>query len=321
MKTAPHGDLRLVLGFSPGSLSDHIARIIKAPLSAELGRPVHIELRPGENGVRAAREVAAAEPDGNTLFLATLGTHALAPSLAGKAPYDPLADFACVTLITKSPLLLACHPAVGARSVSELIDHAKSCDPALTYATSAIGGAPHLAAELFQAMTGIAMRHVRYDETERLYSDLEAGAVALSFNNLISMLPRCRLGALRALAVSSVERSAIAPDIPTIAECGVPGYEVTNWVGVVAPWATPANCIDELSCAVTAVVQSDTVKAALARAGAMSYGGAPQEFATFMAAEVERWRPVVERFRHADEAGLRRGADGASVVEISRSRA
>ncbi|HXD51489.1 MAG TPA: tripartite tricarboxylate transporter substrate-binding protein, partial [Burkholderiales bacterium] len=199
----------------------------------------------------------------------------------------------------KSPLLLACHPAIDATSIPELIDLAKSCNPALTYATSAIGGAPHLAAEMFQTMAGIAMRHVRYDETQRLYSDLEAGRVALSFNNLISMLPRCRRGMLRALGVSSAERSAVAPEIPTIAESGVPGYEVTNWVGIVAPRATPGKCVAELSHAATAAVRSDAVNAALLAAGVTPCGGAPEMFASFMATEVERWREIASRL-HAD---------------------
>lgn len=292
MKTEPRESLRLILGFSAGSLSDHIARIVSGALSAALDKHVDIELRPGINGVRAACDVAACEPDGKTLFLATLGTHAIAPNLGNSAPYDPLRDFACVSLIAKSPLLLACHPAIAVSSIAELIDLAKSCNPALTYATSAIGGAPHLAAEMFQAMTGIAMRHVRYDETQRLYADLEAGAVSLSFNNINSMLPRCRRGVLRALAVSSAERSAVAPEIPTIAESGVPGYEVTNWVGIVAPRATPKHCRDELSNAITTAVRSDAVRTALLAQGITPCGGTPQLFASFMASEVERWRAI-----------------------------
>ncbi|HEV2008646.1 MAG TPA: tripartite tricarboxylate transporter substrate-binding protein [Burkholderiales bacterium] len=299
MKTGPRGSLRLILGFSPGSLSDHIAGMVSGALSAALDQHVVIELHPGQNGVTAACEVAASRADGKTLFLATLGTHALAPNLGNKSPYDPLRDFACVALIAKSPLLLACHPSMSVTSISELIGLAKSCNPALTYATSAIGGAPHLAAELFQAMTGIVMRHVRYDETQRLYGDLEAGAVSLSFNNLISMLPRCRRGVLRALAVSSAERSAVAPEIPTIAESGVRGYEVTNWVGIVAPRATPQICLDELSDAITAAVRSDAVRAALLAAGVTPCGGTPQFFASFMASEVERWRAIASRLQPA----------------------
>jgi tripartite-type tricarboxylate transporter receptor subunit TctC len=301
VKIEPRDSLRLILGFSAGSLSDHIAGIVSGALSAALAKRVNIELRPGQNGVTAACDVAASEADGKTLFLATLGTHAIASNLGSGAPYDPLRDFACVSLIAKSPMLLACHPAIGATSIPGLIGLAKSRNPALTYATSAIGGAPHLAAELFQAMTGIAMRHVRYDETQRLYRDLEAGAVSLSFNNLISMLPRCRRGVLRALAVSSAERSAVAPEIPTIAESGVAGYEMTNWVGIVAPRATPQNCVDELSNAITTAVNSDAVRAAFLAQGITPCGGTPQHFASFMASEVERWRAIASRLQPAGE--------------------
>lgn len=297
VKTGPRASLRLILGFSPGSFSDYVARMVCGAISAELGKRIDIELRPGQNGTRAACDVAAAEPDGTTFFLATLGTHAIAPNLMDKAPYDPLRDFACVSLIAKSPMLLACHPALGIGSIAELIERAKSPHSELTYATSAIGGAPHLAAEVFQAMTGIVMRHVRYDETERLYEDLEAGAVSLSFNNMISMLPRCRRGVLRALGVSSAERCAVAPQIPTIAESGVPGYQVTNWAGIVAPRATPAKCVEELSIAATAAVQSDAIQAALLAQGITPCGGTPQQFASFMAAEVERLRSIVPRFQ------------------------
>jgi tripartite-type tricarboxylate transporter receptor subunit TctC len=287
--------LRLVLGFSPGSFSDRIARIICAPLADALGRDVFIELRPGNNGVPAARDVAAAAPDGSTLFMATLGTHVLAPNRTGNPPYDPLRDFACVSLVAKSPLLLACNMALAIGSTAELIERARAGDCPLTYATSAIGGAPHLAAELFQEMTGTTLQHVRYDETERLYRDLEAGAVALSFNNLISMLPRCRRGALRALAVSSADRIEAAPDIPTLAASGVPGYEVANWVGIVAPPALDRALLVELSAAVTAAVESDAVTSVLRADGIVPCGGTPEVFASFMAAELQRWQRIAAR--------------------------
>jgi tripartite-type tricarboxylate transporter receptor subunit TctC len=287
--------VRLVLGFSPGSFSDRIAGLIRGPLARALGRDLAVELRPGHNGSHAARDVAGADPDGKTLFMATLGTHAIAPNRASRPPYDPLQDFACVCLVAKSPMLLACNTRLGIGSTAELIERAGDENFPLSYATSAVGGAPHLAAELFQEMTGITLQHVRYDETERLYSDLEAGAVALSFNNLISMLPRCRRGALRALAVSSARRMAAAPDIPTIAEAGVPGYEVTNWVGIVAPRATDPALVAELSNAVNAALESDAVTSALLADGVTPCGGAPEVFASFMAAELKRWQRIAAR--------------------------
>ena len=282
-----HG-VRLVLGFSPGSLSDHIARMLCDELAGQLGMPVTVDLKPGGNGIPAAREVGQSAPDGKTLFMATLGTHAIAPWLSQQPPYDPLRDFTSVALVSRSPMLLACHPGLGAASVNELIEHARSTE--LTYATSAIGGAPHLAAELFQKLTGVTMRHVRYDQTQALYRDLEAGRVALSFNNIISMLPRCRAGKLRALAVSSSGRAPIAPDIPTLGEAGVAGYEMTNWTGIVGPRSMTASTIIRWNAAVAAAVKSDRVSAGFRAQGIVPRCGTADEFAAFMSAELERWR-------------------------------
>lgn len=290
--------VRLVLGFSPGSASDQIARAIAAPLAGRLGKPLRIELRPGRSGADAAREVAESAADGHTLFLATLGTHALAPHLASRLPYDPLGDFAPVSLLVKAPLVLACHPSIPAVSARELIDLARTRPRTLSYATSAIGGAPHLAAELFQDMAGIEMRHVCFDHTERLYRDLEAGGVCLSFNNMMSMLPRCRSGVLRPLAITTAGRCEAAPALPTVAESGLPGYDVANWLGIVAPKATPPDALAGLSAAISDTLRCDAVSTLLAAAGVMPCGTTPEEFGRFLSAEIERWRPIAARFRH-----------------------
>ena len=291
--------VRLVLGFSPGSLSDHIARILCEALAEQFGAPVTIDLKPGHNGIPAAREVAQSQPDGATLFMATLGTHAIAPYLAEHPAYDPLQDFTCLSLVSRSPMLLACHPAVGATTVGELIARARSAE--LTYATSASGGAPHLAAELFQKLAGVTMRHVRYDQTGVLYRDLEAGGVSLSFNNIISMLPRCRSGKLRALAVTSRERAAIAPDIPTLEESGIAGYDMTNWVGIAGPRGMDEATAARLSGAVAAAVRSERVSTALRAQGIIPCGSTGKEFAAFVRGETEKWRPVVAQVRNAND--------------------
>ena len=289
--------VRLVLGFSSGSLSDHIARILRDALADQLGAPVTIELKPGRNGIPAAREVLESQPDGATLFMATLGTHAIAPYLAPHPAYDPLQDFTCLSLVSRSPMLLACHPALGVNSVATLIERARSAE--LTYATSALGGAPHLAAELFQRVAGITMRHVRYDQTEVLYQDLEAGRVSLSFNNIISMLPRCRSGKLHALAVTSRERAGIAPDIPTMEESGIAGYDMTNWVGIAGPRGMDEAAAARLSGAVVAAVRSERVSTALSAQGIIPCGSTGEEFAAFIRGETEKWRPVVAQVRNA----------------------
>lgn len=290
--------MRLVLGFSPGSASDQIARAIAPDLERAVGAKVNIELRPGENGAPAAAAVAAAAPDGRTLFMATLGTHALAPHL-GEIPYDPVRDFAPVSLVAKAPLMLACHPGLALSSAAALIERARREPRTLAYGTSAVGGAPHLAAGLFEQMAGIEMRHVRYDHTERLYEDLEAGRIAVSFNNMMSMLPRCRAGRLRALATTGAERSLAAQDVPTLSEDALPGYEVSNWVGIVAPKGTPRPVIDALSTAVAAAVRSSAVRAAFDDGGVTACGTTADAFETFIAEQIARWGPVVARLRDA----------------------
>lgn len=288
--------LRIIVGFSPGSASDDIANLIAAPLAAQLGRQVVIERIAGESGTLGAQAAATSAPDGNTLFVATLGTHALAPHARRNLPYDALRDFAPVSLLTQSPMLLACHPSLPAANVNEFIAYARTNPGALAYGTSAIGGAPHLAAELFQSVTGVALRHARYDGTQKLYADLETGRIALSFNNSMSMLPRCASGKLRALGVTSTQRSPVAPHVPTLVECGLQGCEVSNWIGLVAPRDTPAALVDTLSQAAAEAINGRDVAAALITAGISPMGSSPLAFERFIAAELNRWKPVVARF-------------------------
>lgn len=290
------GRLQLVLGFSPGSMSDQIARAIAPALSRALDCRIDIDLQPGRNGADAAAKVASARPDGTILFMATLGTHALAPNLSHDLPYRPLADFAPVSLVSRAPLVAACHPRLGITDVRGLIDFARAHPNTLTYGTSAIGGGPHLAAELFQHMGAIDMRQVRYDRTGQLYEDLEAGRISLSFNNVMSMLPRCASGRLVPLAVTSAARTDAVPGLPALAET-LPGYEVTNWAGLVAPAATPTKRVEAISAAVAAALNEREVADAFAAAGVTPSGGSPREFAAFIAAEIARWKPVVARFR------------------------
>ena len=302
------GPLRIVIGFSPGSASDQIARVIAPELARALGTTVDVDLRPGQNGAIAAREVAAAAPDGRTLFMATLGTHALAPHLDPTLACAPLHDFACVALIASAPLVLACHASLGVSNARELIDLARDRSRLLTYGTSAIGGAPHLAAELFQSMSGIAMRHVRYDRTGELYDDLEAGRIDSSFNNIMSLLPRCLGGPLTALGVTSTRRNAAAPGVPTIAETGLPGYDMGNWLGLVAPRDVSGPLIEKLWEGVAATLKTQKIADAFRSAGVTPGGGTPAHFRDFIAAEIKRWGPVAARFRDNDPIDVREPA-------------
>jgi tripartite-type tricarboxylate transporter receptor subunit TctC len=288
--------LRLIVGFSTGSMSAQVARTIAPALSDVLRRDVTVELVPGQNGALGASLVAQSHADGDMLFVATLGTHALAPHVNRELPYRPVLDFAPVSLISQSPLVLATHPALGVTSVSELVDFAQGHPGTLTYGTSALGGAPHLAAELFQDLAGITMRHVRYDDTNRLYDDLEAGRIALSFNNVASLLPRCTQGRLVALAITSAERSTAAADLPAVAET-LPGYQVTNWVGLVAPASTADEVTRSLSRAAGEALHVQSVAATFVAAGMLARGTTPEEFRGFIEREIGRWEIVVARFR------------------------
>lgn len=292
----PLRPIRLILGASPGSASDFLARALAPELSRILGQPLAVELHPGDNGAKAASRVAASQPDGHTLFLTTLGIHAIAPNLVKRLPYDPLHDFASVSLVSRSPLVLAVHPSIEAESVAQLIDLARRLRGKLSYASSAIGGAPHLAAELFQAMAGIEMSHVRYERTQELYADLIAGRVALSFNNVMSMLPCLAAGKLRGLAVTGPERCQAAPQLPTVSESGLPGYEVTNWLGIVAPAGTSGESIAVLHNALAAALRTPAIAENLSRLGIEPLASTPEEFGAFADNELARWAPVVAKF-------------------------
>lgn len=291
--------VRLVIGFSPGSLSDNVAQALAAALR-DAGITPTIERRTGGDGVVAARAVMTAAADGTTLLLATLGTHAIAPLLS--APYDPGVDFTPVSLLTQSPLLLACHPRLGLASVGDLIERARAAPRTLRYATSAVGGAPHLAGALFEALTATRLHHVRYARTARLYAELEAGAVDLSFNNINTMLPRCRAGRLVALGVTAGERCAAAPEVATLAEAGVAGYAMSNWTALVAPPRLAPALAEALAATVGTAFAASAHAAALRAQGIAVRATAPGELAAFMAREATRWRAVVPRLHAADSA-------------------
>ena len=287
--------VRLVIGFSPGSASDFIAGLLAPELSRRLGRDVVVERHAGNNGAIGARRVAASDPDGTTLFMATLGTHALAPHFAPGLGYDPVKDFRAVCLLSRSPLVLACHPAIRAASVDELIAIGRSGAHRLTFASSAVGGAPHLAGELFKTMARIEMTHVPYARTEQLYEDLQKGRVALSFNNIMSMAPRLRQGILRGLAVTGSQRSPLLRELPAMAEAGLPGYEVTNWLGIVAPARTPVDTVHLLNAGIVAALRAEAIAERLSPAGIEPCGDTPEEFARHIEKELARWGPVIAR--------------------------
>jgi tripartite-type tricarboxylate transporter receptor subunit TctC len=286
--------LRLVLGFSKGSASHNVAQAIVPPLAAHLGRPVELELHPGSSGVTAARMVAAAAPDGNTLLVATLGTHALVPATEPGCGYHPLDDFTPISLLLQAPLILAVPPACGIDSVAALIQAARDADPPLAYGSSAIGGAPHLAAELFAHRVGIRLRHARYSDTRALYADLLAGRIALSFNNLMSMLPLIRARRLVALATTGKQPHPALPDIPRLAAAGLGEYAVTNWLGIVGPAGLPPEAVARFAAACAAATRDAAARDA-ATTGVPSdiVASTPAAFGALIRQQWQMWTPIV----------------------------
>ena len=291
-------DLHLLVGFSEGSASDIVAQMISPALGKALNQTVRVERIPGENGALCAERVARAAPDGRTLAIA-IQANIIGSLLQAKKRYDPLVDFAPVALFARSPLVLAVSNALGVTSVADLIALARSRPGQLTYAASALGGAPHLAGVLFNLMAGIDMRLRVYAETHALYTDLAQGRIAATFNNIMSALPLARAGKLRMLAVTAVARSPKAPEVCTIDEAALPGYEIMNSIGLVAPAATPASIIARINAAVAQAVSTQEVRLSLLASGMEPVVASPGAFAAHLHAEMERWSKFINANRAA----------------------
>jgi tripartite-type tricarboxylate transporter receptor subunit TctC len=252
-------------------------------LAANLHRPIELEFRPGESGAIAARTVAAATPDGNTLMMATLGTHALIPASNPACGYDPLTDFTPISLLLKAPLILVVPSTSEIRNIAALVDAARVADPPLTYGSSAFGGAPHIAAELFARRAGVNLRHVRYSDTRELYADLLAGKIDLSFNNLMSLLPLIREKQLIALGTTDLQSHPTIPDVPPIVSAGLSDYILTNWVGIVGPAKIDRQVVAELCAA---------LEGAAAHAPEITPGNA-ELFQAHLTRELHYWSAII----------------------------
>lgn len=297
MKHPVSEDLRLLVGFSEGSGSNIVAHMISPTLSEVLNQTVTVERVEGENGARCVERLVRAAPDGRTLAIAAQTQ--IVGTLLHKQRYDPLVDFAPVAVFAKWPMVLAVSNTLAVASVSEFIMLAQSQPKKLTYASSAIGGAPHLAGVLFSAMAGIDMRLRVYAETNTLYTDLADGRIAATFNNIMSALPLARAGKVRMLAVTGLARSPMAPEVPTVDEAALARYEVVNWLGVVAPASTPAAIITRINAAIARTVETPNVRNTLLAHGMQPVIAAPEAFATHMRAEIERWGKFINANRAA----------------------
>jgi tripartite-type tricarboxylate transporter receptor subunit TctC len=288
----PSEVVRLLVGFSEGSASNIVARMLAPALGKALNQTIRIERIPGENGALCGEALARAAPDGRTLAVA-IQANIIGSLLHAKKRYDPLLDFAPVALVARSPMVLAVSNTLNVNTAAELIALARSQPGQLAYAASAVGGAPHLAGVLFDVMAGTRMRLKVYAETNTLWEDLAAGRAAVTFNNVMSALPLARAGKLRILAVTSSQRSAEAPEIPTLAEAGLAGYEIVNFVGIVAPAATPAPLIERINAAIAHAVATAQVRQSLLASGMEPIVGSPAEFADHMRTEIERWKGFI----------------------------
>jgi len=290
----PNKPIRWVLGFPPGGITDIMTRMLARRLSDSLGQQVIVDNRAGGGGLIAAQMAARAPADGYTLFTGTISTLATNVSTYRKLPYDPVKDYAPITLTAITPYLLVVHSSVQATSINELVALARAKPKQLTFATAGPGGGSHLATELFLAMSGIEMTHVPYKGAAPAMIDLLAGQVNMNFNQPPSTLPHVASGRIRVLATSGARRVPAMPDVPTLAEAGVKGYEATSWQGLLLPAGAPPAIIARLHKEADAALRSPEMRDRLLAEGAEAGGGSPQEFAQHIVSEIAKWAKVVK---------------------------
>jgi tripartite-type tricarboxylate transporter receptor subunit TctC len=289
----PTKPVRIIVGFSPGGFIDFTARLIATPLSAALGQQVVADNRPGAGGVVGTELAARAAPDGYTLTVGSVGTHAVNQTLYPKLPYNVVRDFQPIARLTDAPSILAVHPSLPAQSVKELIAAARAQPGMIAYASAGAGTSTHLAAVLFEHLANVKLVHVPYTGGGPAMVAVIAGEAPVTFGTASSVSPHTRSGRLRGLAVTGAQRSAVLPELPTIAESGLPGYEMMNWLGLFAPAGTPRAIVDRLSAEALRIVRSPDIVARMHAQGAEPSPLAPVEFGTFVKTEVDKWAKVV----------------------------
>jgi len=285
--------IRMIVPYSPGGTGDNIGRAVGAKLGEFLGQQVIIDNRPGAGGNIGAEATVRAAPDGYTVVMAATSL-ASNPALQRKMPFDPLKDLVPVSGCCEVPIIVVVHPSLPMKDIKEFVAYAKAYPGKLTYASSGIGTSSHLAAELFRVQTGIDMLHAPYKTDALAMPDLLSGQVPVMFMFQTAALPQVRAGRLRALAVSTAQRSPLAPELPTVAEAGVPGYEFSGWFGIFAPAATPREIVNKIAAAAVKAVQSPDLRERLSQQGFMAVASGPEQFAAFFRGEVAKWARVVK---------------------------
>ncbi len=289
----PGKSIRYIVPQAAGGSSDTLARVLAVRLSEGLGQQVVVDNRPGATGVIGAELVAKAPPDGYTV-LQVATSHATNPALGVRLPFDTLRDFAPIALLSQQPNLWIVHPSLPARNMRELVAFAKARPGQIDFASSGTGGSQHLAGELLNVMAGIGLVHIPYKGSPPALIDVLGGRVALMSSTLAPAMPHVRAGRLRALAVTSAKRSAAAPDIPTVAESGLPGYEAIAWQGLVAPANTPREAVQRLHAEVSRVLARPDTRQVLSEQGYEPAGTTPEQFADFIRVEIAKWSKVVK---------------------------
>ena len=290
----PSRPVRLVVPFPAGGTTDILARAMAEKLSGALGQQFVVDNRPGAGGNIGSDIVAKSPPDGYTLLMGTVGTHAINPSLYPKMPYDHVKDFVPVVLVAGVPNVLVVNPTVPAKTVAELIALAKEKPGTINFASSGNGTSIHLSGELFKLLAGVQIAHVPYKGSAPALTDLIGGRVQIMFDNLPSALPHIKGGKLRALAVTSSKRAPALPDLPTIAESGVAGFEASSWFGILAPAATPRDIVQRINAEANKALHAPDMREKLLAQGAEAVGNSPEFFADYIRTETVKWAKVVK---------------------------
>ena len=290
----PSKPIRFVVSFPPGGVSDRLGRLLSQHMQESWGQPVIVENRPGGSGFIASQAVASAAPDGHTLLLGNINTHAINSALHQKLPYDPVRDFAPISLLVSVPNLLLVHPSVQVNSVQELVALARAKPGSLTYASAGSGTSTHMSAELLKSMSGIDIVHVPYKGPAPALQAVLAGEVKLYFETVASSLQLVRAGRLKALAITSPARSTLAPEIPTVAESGMPGFDVAPWFGALTRAGTPPEIVTRLNAEMVRILSLADVRSTLAAQGVTIIASTPEAFARYIEQEIARWSKVVK---------------------------
>jgi tripartite-type tricarboxylate transporter receptor subunit TctC len=290
----PSRPIRIIVPFAAGGGSDIVARTVGQKLGELLGQTVVVENKPGAGGNIGTDQVAKAAPDGYTIVMGVFGPIAVNPSLFGNLPYDPIRDFAPITQAVNVTNMLSVHPSLPVSTVAELIDYGRKNPGKLASATGGSGTAGHMASELFKSMTKLDMAVVPYKGGAPAVNDVVGGQVAMTFEALLATLALVKAGKLKAIAVTTSQRSSLLPNVPTIAESGLPGFDATNWYGFLAPARTPAPIVARLNREIVKVLAMPDVKEKFASVGADPVGNTPEEFAAVIRADVAKWKRIVQ---------------------------